>query len=124
MPNADAYTRCPLCGEQHPDQDRRDQHVDQQHDPAELVWRLAVARTALDELDAGVAAQKSRDFGRGIAHAVRQLRVALDGAPQLGCDACRVPGPLLTGPGTSGRSWVCDTCGTVWRPAPGRPEAT
>lgn len=33
--------------------------------------------------------------------------------PQAGCQACRVMGPLLTAPGTSGRSWACE-CGTVW----------
>lgn len=35
------------------------------------------------------------------------------GPPEPGCDACREIGPLLTAPGTSGRSWRCD-CGTVW----------
>lgn len=30
-----------------------------------------------------------------------------------GCDACLVVGPLLTGPGSSGRTWLCE-CGAVW----------
>lgn len=30
-----------------------------------------------------------------------------------GCEACSVMGPLLTAPGTSGRSWRCG-CGTLW----------
>lgn len=30
-----------------------------------------------------------------------------------GCEACEVVGPLLTAPGTSGRSWRCE-CGRVW----------
>jgi hypothetical protein len=33
-----------------------------------------------------------------------------------GCAGCRVIGPLLTAPGTSGRTWVCE-CGKVWEPA-------
>jgi hypothetical protein len=32
-----------------------------------------------------------------------------------GCEACTVVGPLLTGPGTSGRAWRCG-CGRVWAP--------
>lgn len=32
----------------------------------------------------------------------------------VGCDACRVVGPLLTAPGTSGRTWRCE-CGAEWR---------
>jgi hypothetical protein len=35
-------------------------------------------------------------------------------APLLGCAGCRDVGPLLTAPGTSGRSWQCGTCRTVW----------
>jgi hypothetical protein len=31
-----------------------------------------------------------------------------------GCDECRDVGPLLTAPGTSGRSWGCGSCGTTW----------
>jgi hypothetical protein len=31
-----------------------------------------------------------------------------------GCDGCRDVGPLLTAPGTSGRSWGCGSCGTTW----------
>lgn len=31
-----------------------------------------------------------------------------------GCDGCREVGPLLTAAGTSGRDWMCQTCGTVW----------
>jgi hypothetical protein len=42
---------------------------------------------------------------------VTAVRAALTGA---GCDSCRQIGPLLTAPGTSGRSWLCETCGTVW----------
>lgn len=30
-----------------------------------------------------------------------------------GCEACLVVGPLLTAPGSSGRTWVCE-CGAVW----------
>lgn len=30
-----------------------------------------------------------------------------------GCEACRVVGPLLVGPGTSGRAWHCEY-GRVW----------
>jgi len=38
---------------------------------------------------------------------------ARDEQPNPGCDACRLIGPLLTAPGTSGRSWRCE-CGKVW----------
>lgn len=31
-----------------------------------------------------------------------------------GCDECRVIGPLLVAPGTSGRGWYCYGCGKVW----------
>lgn len=34
--------------------------------------------------------------------------------PEQGCLVCRVMGPLLTAPGTSGRSWACGECGMVW----------
>lgn len=36
-----------------------------------------------------------------------------------GCEACRVVGPLLTGPGTSGRVWTC-SCGRTWGEEVGR----
>ena len=29
------------------------------------------------------------------------------------CPCCEI-GPLLTGPGTSGRTWVCNECGKHW----------
>lgn len=29
------------------------------------------------------------------------------------CMACSTMDPLLTGPGTSGRAWKCDSCGKV-----------
>lgn len=32
---------------------------------------------------------------------------------EAGCAACRVVGPLLTAPGTSGRTWTC-ACGAAW----------
>lgn len=35
-----------------------------------------------------------------------------DTEPECGC---RIVGPLLTAPGTSGRDWRCHTCGTLWR---------
>jgi hypothetical protein len=37
--------------------------------------------------------------------------------PADGCHVCREICPRLTAPGTSGRSWLCEHCGTVW---PGR----
>jgi hypothetical protein len=33
-----------------------------------------------------------------------------------GCETCTVIGPLLTAPGTSGRTWQCQACGTSWTP--------
>lgn len=45
-----------------------------------------------------------------------ELRLATagrGGVEAAGCEACRVVGPLLTAPGTSGRSWRC-ACGQVW----------
>lgn len=38
-----------------------------------------------------------------------------------GCEGCAVVGPLLTGPGTSGRDWKCGGCGHTW---PGRNAAS
>ena len=35
-----------------------------------------------------------------------------------GCETCRVIGPLLTGEGTSGRSWRCNTCCESWSARP------
>ena len=47
---------------------------------------------------------------------MRDGSVAPDELP--GCETCRVIGPLLTGEGTSGRSWRCDTCGESWSARP------
>jgi hypothetical protein len=61
------------------------------------------------------------DTGAVVAGALRECPVTAPGPGERGCEACRVVGPLLTGPGTSGRSWRCDTCGEVWShpvPAP------
>lgn len=42
----------------------------------------------------------------------------VDGSEPEGCSICRQVGPLLTGPGSSGRSWSCSECRHVWSPAP------
>lgn len=47
---------------------------------------------------------------------LRRRHVDEHPAGAAGCDACRVLGPLLTAPGTSGRTWVCGGCGTSWTP--------
>lgn len=45
----------------------------------ELYERLAGLRTTMDALDNGAAANGSRDYGRGIAYAVREMRKAAVG---------------------------------------------
>lgn len=66
----------------------------------------------------GFVAMRCTDHGRFVVwvwHSVPDCRVDCPAAcaAERGCDACRVMGPLLTAPGTSGRSWRCE-CGQVW----------
>ena len=52
--------------------------VDSREDGAESqALRIGRARTRCEELIDGAAAHKSRDFGRGVAHAAREVLAAL-----------------------------------------------
>lgn len=54
----------------------------------------------------------------GDALAALDAAAGAEPTSEPGCDGCRVLGPLLAAPGTSGRSWKCGTCGMVWSHAP------
>lgn len=44
------------------------------------VWALLRVAAALEQLEAGDDATRGRDFGRGVAHAARVIRAAMEGA--------------------------------------------